>query len=290
MAERIEPREGHVVAQDGVRLHYLDWGIEGNPPLVLLHGFSSHAHYWDGFSVRMRNERHVFALDQRGHGDSDWAEDYAPDAMPKDVRTFADALGLERFALLGHSMGAMNAIRFAAKHPERLEALVLVDAGLPVVRLPGPRDNSVTRALAKDAFANEDEMLEYYSRLAGGRDLRPVKAALMHNFRVLDDGRLVYKYDPKLRNRLFAADPPEAIAAQQRDVEAVRAALPHVTCPVLVIRGALSDILTPAWAAETASAFPNGKLVEIPNTTHMVPTDDPAAFRTVVRAFLGLPA
>src|SRR4051812_32070147 len=90
---------------NGLKLHYVDWGTEGRPPFVLLHGFSAMARYWDGFAVHMRDQYHVFALDQRGHGDSDWAQDYGPDAMPSDLAQFVDGLGLQRFSLMGHSMG-----------------------------------------------------------------------------------------------------------------------------------------------------------------------------------------
>src|SRR4051812_43540002 len=100
---RIEPLD-RTISANGVNLHYVDWGGADKPPLVVLHGFSSQARYWDGFAVRMRDAYRVYCLDQRGHGDSDWSEDYGPDAMPDDLLAFADALGLETFTLLGHSM------------------------------------------------------------------------------------------------------------------------------------------------------------------------------------------
>src|SRR6478609_2775039 len=64
---RIEPRD-RTLTVDGLKLHVVNWGTEGKPPFVLLHGFSSQARYWDGFAVRMREDYHVYAVDQRGHG------------------------------------------------------------------------------------------------------------------------------------------------------------------------------------------------------------------------------
>src|SRR3954451_20770749 len=111
-AARIQPADRQFV-HDRITLHYLDWGPEGLPALVLLHGFSSQAHYWDGFAVKMRDAFHVYALDQRGHGDSEWPASYPPDAMPNDLLAFLDAIGAERATLLGHSMGGGVSMQFA---------------------------------------------------------------------------------------------------------------------------------------------------------------------------------
>lgn len=285
---RIEPLENSI-AVNGVNLHYVDWGNEAKPPLVVLHGFSQQARYWDGFAARMRDDFHVYCLDQRGHGDSDWAEDYGPDAMPNDLLAFADSLGLETFTLVGHSMGGMVSMRFAAFHPERLKALVVVDAGLrllagdPVSR----QDNSVTRALAKDTFANEEELLAHYATLAPGLDVRRARRAIMHNFRTLPDGRVTYKFDPSLRTRLIAETPEGRERAARTQLE-MEARTKGVACPVLILRGEHSDILSRDVANSTAAAFPNGRVVEIPGTTHMIPSDNALAFRTAVREFLGV--
>jgi pimeloyl-ACP methyl ester carboxylesterase len=285
---RIEPLE-KTIPVNGINLHYVDWGSEGKPPLVVLHGFSSQARYWDGFAVRMRDAFHVYCLDQRGHGDSDWASDYGPDAMPNDLLAFADQLGLKKFTLLGHSMGGMVGMRFAAFHPERVEALIVVDAGLRLLtgRPVSQQDNSVTRALAKDTFESEDDMLAHYKSMNPMIDVERARGPLMYNFRTLPDGRVTYKFDPSLRNRLIGQSPEEVERAQKAQAD-LEARTKDVKCPVLILRGELSDILLPDVAESTKRAFPNGRLVEIPRTTHMIPTDDPLAFRTAVREFLGV--
>jgi pimeloyl-ACP methyl ester carboxylesterase len=285
---RIEPLEKTIPA-DGVNLHYVDWGTEGKPPLVVLHGFSSQARYWDGFAVRMRDAFHVYCLDQRGHGDSDWADDYGPDAMPNDLLAFADKLGLEKFTLLGHSMGGMVSMRFAAFHPERVEALIVVDAGLRLLtgRPVSQQDNSVTRALAKDTFEDEEDLLAHYKSMNPALDIERARIPIMYNFRKLPDGRVTYKFDPSLRNRLIGQSPEEVERAQRAQAD-LEARTKDVKCPVLILRGELSDILMPDVAESTARAFPNAQLVEVPRTTHMIPTDDPLAFRSAVREFLGV--
>lgn len=113
----------------GLRFHYREWPNPGAQALVLLHGFTGHARTWDSFAAAMQAGYHVYALDQRGHGDSAWAEDYSVEAMVGDMDRFVRALGLERFALLGLSMGGRTAYHYAGMHPEEVERLVIVDIG-----------------------------------------------------------------------------------------------------------------------------------------------------------------
>src|ERR1700745_829401 len=116
----------HNVSVGQLNFRYLDWGTEGLRPILFLHGGALTAHTWDLCCLALRGEYHCMALDQRGHGDSDWAADadYSIGAQREDVRGFADRLGLDRFVLVGQSMGAINGLPFGAPHPPRLSALV----------------------------------------------------------------------------------------------------------------------------------------------------------------------
>lgn len=282
---RIEPAD-KTVHVNGINLHYLDWGGDEQPPLVLLHGISLHAHYWDGFAVRMRDAFHVYALDQRGHGDTDWSETYPPECMPDDLLCFADSLGLQKFSIVGHSMGGGVGMQFAARHPERVERLVVVDAGLSLGAAPQP-GNSVQRALARDTFANEGELIAHFRTLLPGFNPETMMTQVMYSFRTREGGSIVYKFDPALRNRMGS---PEQMELRRKTAAETIALLPNFTAPMLLVRGGTSDILSPQGAQETLAAFPNGTLVEIPNAGHNVPTDDRTAFRTVVREWIGLEA
>jgi pimeloyl-ACP methyl ester carboxylesterase len=277
------------VRVDGVELHYVDWGNEQAPPLVVLHGISSQARYWDGFAAKMRDAFHVICLDQRGHGESGWHEDYRIEAMADDLVLFTDALGLKTFSLVGHSMGGVVSMWFAAHHPERLENLVIVDADFDFPRAADVlfRENSVTAALEQDTFDNEDAMLAHYQNLMPGLDVQRVRQPLMYNFRTLEDGRVTYRFDPAVKSAIkdrVQAAPAEVVRYQQELSELIG----EVKCPTLILRGALSDILSPEGAAETAAAFKRGRLVESPDATHMIPSDNPAAFRSEIRKFLGV--
>ena len=286
--QRIEPKVCHAQA-NGLRLHYVDWGEAGNPPMVLLHGFSAQARYWDGFAVHMRDAYHVYALDQRGHGDSDWSSEYGPTTMPADLAALVDQLGLERFTLIGHSMGGGVAFRYTADHPDRVERLIIEDAALPSPDRPpvlNP-DNSVQRALAKDIFADEEEVVAHLMRQSPGVGEERIRQVIPQWYRRLEDGRFTFKFDPALRSRLRGAADPEE---HRRSAIELREKLRRFTRPVLLVRGEKSDILSAEAAQETVAAFPDATLVSIPGAGHNVHVESPRAFRAAVRDWLGVGA
>ena len=130
MATSVQPKD-KTVNINGINLHYLDWGAEGKPKVLLLHGLRGHCHSWDDVSAEFCQDYHVLALDQRGRGDSDWAPggDYSSQSFVADLEGFCQAVGLDSFILVGHSMGGRNAMAFAGRNAEKLQKLVIVDIG-----------------------------------------------------------------------------------------------------------------------------------------------------------------
>ena len=126
----MQPRSRRVPGAHGLDLHLLEWSAEG-VPLLLLHGFGNEAHIWDDFAPEVAPHYRTLALDHRGHGDSAWdpLRPYDHNAMVDDVERVAEALGLGRLVLIGHSLGGRIATLLAARHPERMAGLVLVDIG-----------------------------------------------------------------------------------------------------------------------------------------------------------------
>src|SRR5262249_16724327 len=119
------------VQVSGLDLHYLDWGGEGTP-ILLLHGLASTVHIWDLVAPQLTTHGHVFALDQRGHGlSSQPASGYDFASITADLARFAGVVRIaERFFLVGHSWGAHVALAFARRYGERLRGVVLVDGGV----------------------------------------------------------------------------------------------------------------------------------------------------------------
>src|SRR5215831_10648717 len=132
------PESRHCVA-GRTRLHYLDWGTAGRPPALFLHGGCLTAHTWDLVCLALRGERHCLALDQRGHGDSEWSPeaDYRFEAHQHDLRAWISGLGCQRPVLVGQSLGAINALQYARVHGRELAGIVLVDVAPGVQRSIG---------------------------------------------------------------------------------------------------------------------------------------------------------
>src|SRR5256885_2420272 len=123
---------------NGLRFHVLDWGGEGRTPLLLLHGFTGHAHAWDTLSIALQPHFHVYAMDQRGHGDSDPADTYNAVAAFDDIgggppppRGTSPLLG-------GLSMGGRNAVYFTSQRPPPVPKPGLVDIRPGARKAPAP--------------------------------------------------------------------------------------------------------------------------------------------------------
>jgi pimeloyl-ACP methyl ester carboxylesterase len=117
-----------MVTGPGVRLHYLDWGGQSRP-LILLHGLASSARIWDFTAPLLANRFRVLALDQRGHGLSDKPGSYSFDEVTGDLAAFIEALDLDRPVIGGHSWGAAVAVQFAADYADTPSAIALIDGG-----------------------------------------------------------------------------------------------------------------------------------------------------------------
>jgi pimeloyl-ACP methyl ester carboxylesterase len=262
-----------------MRFHYLDWGTAGRPPVVFLHGGGLNAHTWDLVCAALRQERHCLALDQRGHGESEWSPemDYATASHVGDLEAFVDTLQLERFVLVGMSLGGVNALAWAGKHSRRLAGLVLVDVG-PEIRFDGVRKIA---AFTSDA-APLDSVEQFVDRALAfnprrNRDL--LRRSLLHNLRRMPDGRFMWKYDQRHRGKV---DPD----AYVRRRELLWSAVDAVECPTLVVRGAQSDVFHDEDAERLAGRLTRGRWVRIEGAGHTVQGDNPAGLLVALREFL----
>lgn len=262
----------------GRRFHYTEWGAPTAAPLIMLHGVTGHARTWDEEAATLASRYRVLALDQRGHGDSDPAPecDYTVVAMCADLAAFADALDLPRISLVGLSMGGRVAIAFAGRAPGRVERLVVVDIG-PDITEAGLLRVGTLMSKSPELFPSLEHALAFH------RLTNPLytEAMLLHRVRHGTrpvDGGLTWKYDRGLRDAVRAGTWRDPIDLWPR----WRA----IACPILLVRGTDSDVLSAETAKRMLEENPNARLAEVAGAGHTVPGDQPAAFRTLLDEFL----
>jgi 3-oxoadipate enol-lactonase len=125
-----------LVRANGIQLAYRESGPASAPPLLLLHALGEDSADWDQAAAALAPSWHVYALDQRGHGRSDWPGTYTLALLRDDVLAFLDALKLAQVTLIGHSMGGAAAYLAAMRQPERVRRLVLEEPAPPWPRVP----------------------------------------------------------------------------------------------------------------------------------------------------------
>jgi pimeloyl-ACP methyl ester carboxylesterase len=258
----------------GLALHVLEWGPAARSGVLLLHGGAAHAHWFDAVASALGGGRHVVALDQRGHGESQWARPpaYATRDFAADLVGVLDRLGWATATLIGHSMGGHNAIASAAWQPERVRGLVVVDSrpAIPAERLaqmrqrgerPPHRHPTLDAAVAAFRLLPPDTLAD--------------PALLTHLAResvAWRDGALSLRFDPACH---AAREPVDGWPL-----------LPRIAAPTLVVRGERSPILTRPMAERLRSEIPGARLVEVPDAYHHLVLDRPETFARALRDFL----
>ncbi|HET8710983.1 MAG TPA: alpha/beta hydrolase [Spongiibacteraceae bacterium] len=214
MTRAIEPVSKFFNSQ-GLKLHYLDWGNDSAPPLILVHGTRDHARSWDWVARELQKDWHIVALDLRGHGDSAWSPDaaYLTPYHLLDFADFVDALGYERIDIIAHSFGGNPTVRFAGLYPERVRKLVLVDAMGPtptfvarwdeigvVKRTRDWMDKARETAKAQPKrFATIEDAIARMAQANKHLSAEQARHLAIHGVRRYDDG-FGWKYDPHMGN------------------------------------------------------------------------------------------
>ncbi|PVB59999.1 alpha/beta hydrolase [Labrenzia sp. 011] len=261
----------------------------GNQPVVMLHGGGQTRHSWDAASRRIAGLGHpVYALDQRGHGESDWVDsgnygffDFAKDlaAVTGEIRSRHGAKPVVVGASLGGFAGMLAEGR---ENVGGLAALVLVDI-TPRIDMGG-----VSKILGfmgervEDGFANVEEAAEAIARYLPNRARPKDLSGLSKNLRLHDDGRLRWHWDPAFLNSRQHQDPELAASVQ----EEVLAAVSNLTLPVLLIRGQNSELVSMEHVREFRERVPQARFTDIRDAGHMVAGDRNDVFAAAVETFL----
>jgi pimeloyl-ACP methyl ester carboxylesterase len=234
------------------------------PTTLLLHGIGNYGRYWDLFADAVAGRLALIAPDARGHGESGRPSDgYAPADFAADALAVLDAVRIERAVVVGHSMGGLHSITLAARHPERVRGLVIVDASPD----PLPEGAGRARRLLKGRparFRDRDEAHAYLERTSPGYAAAVYENRLAFAFRE-EDGGLVWRSDPAALERIMTGRMP---------TEDRWDALASIACPTLVVRGTRSNVLSEEVAHEMVQSLADGRLMEV-EAGHNVPLDRP---------------
>lgn len=260
-----------------LKLHYLEWGRAKSEDILLLHGNMGHAHLWDFLARQLASEYYLIALDQRGHGDSQWAVPpaYSSDDYVGDLSAFIDMLNLRSPVIIGHSMGALHAAIYTGTYPRRIKGLVFID----IEAKPHSRWRAYLQKGGQHPhpeFNSIDEAIENERKSPTGPISTAQESILWyvtgHGTKTTSTGKLTYKYD---RNTLSLWDEYD-----------VRPFMSRILCPTMIIRGENSAVLQPETAQRMVGMLSKCRLVEVEKAGHMVMLDNPDALGDIIKRFL----
>jgi pimeloyl-ACP methyl ester carboxylesterase len=245
---------------NGINLNYVDWGGQGKN-VLLLHGLQDTARNWDHIAQELSKNYHVFALDARGHGDSDWSPgNYQFAKYVDDVRAVLEELDLKDTVLIGHSAGGKYAFSHVANDSSRVSGLVIIDMDPDAVN-PGSGNMFVRYREEGDEWPDLKSVVERLRSRESktNEDILNHLAEIMTN--PLPNGGRVWKRD---RQIVLEYERPGAWHV-----------LPRIEVNTLIIRGSESPLLRVDVAQKMSETIPNCKLVEIPDGGHWCLDENP---------------
>lgn len=278
----------HSYFSQRLRLHYLDWGNEGAPHMLLVHGVHDHCHTWDWFAERFADDYHIIAPDLRGHGDSEWVRgsSYHHVDYVYDIAQLVSQRGLDPVVVVGHSMGGTLAALYAGVYPKHVSRLVLLEGvglwpGLfegagPAERIRGWVDN--TRSLAGRQPRRYPTLEDAYGRMrTANTHLSDEQARhlTVHGSNQNEDGTYSWKYDNYTHAFPAYRVPPEETTAIWEEID----------CPTLLINAA-DGFDHRTGQNDTLKHFRQGTLTDIADAGHWVHHDQLDAVVLATQNFL----
>jgi non-heme chloroperoxidase len=256
-------------------------GPEDGQPVVLLHGGGQTRGSWRrGVAAVAAEGCRAISLDQRGHGESDWAPDgdYSLDAFVADLASVCDQIG-RKPVLIGASLGGITSLLLVGEAEEEIaRALILVDI-VPRIELRAATKITDFMRSAPDGFASLDEAAAAVSTYLPHRPKPKDTSGLARNLRLHEDGRYRWHWDPAM----MIDTPPVGAPVLQLRLEA---AARRIHIPTLLIRGGMSQLVTREGAREFLDLVPAAEFVDVAGADHMVAGDNNDAFNAAVIDFL----
>ena len=281
----------HTYFSQRLRLHYVDWGSEGAPPMLLVHGGRDHCRNWDWVAEAFRDEYHIIAPDLRGHGDSQWSMggSYTMPEYVYDIAHLVDQKNMAPVTIVSHSLGGMISLQYAGLYPDKVKSITAIEGlGASPTMLAKNAGKSINEKLSdwsdelrkmsgrtprryatlEDAFARMQDENPHLSE-AQARHLT------VHGASQNEDGSFSWKFDNYVRIfRPYGLSPEE-----------IRHLWSRIICPTLLIRG------TESWASDPEedgriSSFRNATVAAIEGAGHWAHHDRLDVFLNMVREHL----
>ncbi|MCC7486931.1 MAG: alpha/beta hydrolase [Burkholderiales bacterium] len=263
------------VRAGALNLHYLDYGTAGRPVILCVHGGAAHGHWFDFVAADFRRDHHVLAIDQRGHGESDWADPpaYAYADYAADLDKAARVLDLRDFTLIGHSMGGTVSTCYTARYPGRVKRLIVVDTSISLGedRLAAMRERG---SRPGTDYASREELISRFQLRPGTTLASPEVVRYVAGFsaKQFPDGAWRHRFDRRVYGTREKFDGMPLWG--------------DIKVPALLVKGGRSERITPAIQAAVKARCPQVELAEVPDADHHVTLDNPAGFAAAVRGFL----
>lgn len=281
----------HFYNSHRLRLQFWDWGGEGKPALILVHGSLDHARNWDWVARDLLRDYHVYALDLRGHGNSDWAPGatYSIAEHVLDLSALADIVQGFPIYLIGHSLGGVITLLYSGIYPERVKKVVSIEGlGLPaahrVHRPPSEKLRNWIEAVRKTEQRTPHSYPSLQSAVERMKEANPhlsddvARHLTLHGTNWNADGSLIWKFDNYAR--LFA--PYGHNLADMAEIHS------HIGCPALLFWGTESFAGNPE-ADGRASAIRDHRFVKVENAGHWLHHDRLDLFLAETRKFFSEP-
>ncbi len=258
------------------RLHYLEWNPHAPRTVILLHGNSANAWWWEPVARVIAADYRLLALDQRGHGDSQWARPaaYSPIDYANDIARFVAhaTANAEKPVVVGHSMGGMNVLAFARTHPDSARGAIAID--VPVTSTRG-RDRYLQRLKSIPVVTYPDlATAKARFRLMpreGGIAVDVLHEIAEKSLARTDEGRWTLKFD---RECFLGGD-------RMSVLETIK----EIRIPMMLVRAEHSRIMTAEGLEHARAANPKARLVTIADAHHHVILERPEAVARVIEQF-----
>jgi pimeloyl-ACP methyl ester carboxylesterase len=278
----------HFFYSDRLKLQFWDYGQDGKPSLVLVHGGLDHARNWDWVARSLREHYHVYALDLRGHGNSEWAHGgiYSLAEHVLDLSALLDIINDFPIRLVGHSLGGMIVLHYSGVYPERMRKAVSIEGlGAPAERrVQGPASEQLrnwiesVRKMEKRTPKTYPNLDAAVARMKEANPKLPDEVArhlTLHGTNWESDGSLVWKFDNFAR--LFAP--------YGHRIEETVEVFGKITCPVLLFWGLQSFFPVPE-SDPRRKAIRDARIVRVPDAGHWLHHDQLDIFLREATAFL----